>query len=187
MKNILFQTDSQRLWLWSSWAENLRTADFLNQIDWRQNQIRMFGKLHLEPRLTCWYGPAYTYSNIAWEAREMPIFMQRLTDKISGICQFEFNAVLCNYYRNGRDAMGWHADNEPEIDPQCIASLSLGAERTFKIKHRSRPLSFDCQLNHGALLVMENMQSDWLHAVPKRMRVIDPRLNFTFRRIASGR
>jgi alkylated DNA repair dioxygenase AlkB len=186
MKNILFQSDSQRLWLWSGWAENLRTADFLEQIEWRQNLIRMYGKFYPEPRLTCWFGPAYTYSNIAWDAKVMPDFMQKLNDKIGRICNFEFNAVLCNYYRNGQDAMGWHADNEPEMDGQCIASLSLGVERTFKIKHRTLPLAFNCQLNHGALLVMENMQRDWLHAVPKRLRVSDPRLNFTFRRIASG-
>jgi len=93
----------------------------------------------------------------------------------------EFDAVLCNLYRNGQDAMGWHRDNEPQIDPSIIASVSFGASRDFKIRHRTSKETWSVALEHGDLLAMEQLQSDFDHALPRRARVDSPRLNLTFR------
>ena len=103
---------------------------------------------------------------------------------------FRSNGVLLNYYRDGRDTMGWHADDEPELDPEApIASLSLGASRTFRLRPRgvaAAPL--DLELGDGDLLVMDPpTQRHWQHALPRRLRLREPRLNLTFRKLRSIR
>lgn len=107
-------------------------------IPWQQNAITVYGKEHLEPRLTAWMGPAYAYSTIRWPERPLTPEVVELRDAVQGFCDAApvLNACLFNLYRNGVDSMGWHRDNEPEIDPACIASVSFGATRDFAIRHR---------------------------------------------------
>jgi len=150
---------------------------------WRQNHIRVFGQWHKEPRLTAWWGPAYQYANVAWPSRPLDGDVGALTNKVMQLTGTEYNGVLINGYRNGQDSMGWHRDNEPEIDPTSIASLSLGATRTFKIRDRRTKHVINVDLGHGDLLVMEHLQDVHEHSVPKRMKVSEPRMNFTFRRL----
>ena len=150
---------------------------------WRQNDIRVFGQWHKEPRLTAWWGPAYRYANVVWQKRDLAGAMGQLADRVSGLANFSYNGVLVNGYRDGRDSMGWHRDNEPEIDTASIASLSLGATRTFKIRHRTTKEVVNVELAHGDLLVMEHLQTLHEHSVPKRAKVAAPRMNFTFRRL----
>ena len=100
------------------------------------------------------------------------------------MCRY-FNACLFNQYRDGQDSMGWHRDNEPEINPSCIASVSFGASRDFVIRHRTTKEKWLVHLHHGDLLVMENLQDAYEHALPKRLRVGEPRINLTLRRILS--
>jgi len=106
-----------------------------------------------------------------------------LTKQVAEMAGAQYNAVLVNGYRNGQDAMGWHRDNEPEIDPSSIASLSLGATRTFKIRDRRSNEVTNIELGHGDLLVMEHLQDVHEHSVPRRAKVEEPRMNFTFRRL----
>ena len=150
---------------------------------WRQNDIRVFGQWHKEPRLTAWWGPAYRYANVVWQKRDLVGAMGQLADRVSGLANFSYNGVLVNGYRDGRDSMGWHRDNEPEIDTASIASLSLGATRTFKIRHRTTKEVVNVELAHGDLLIMEHLQTLHEHSVPKRAKVAAPRMNFTFRRL----
>jgi alkylated DNA repair dioxygenase AlkB len=99
----------------------------------------------------------------------------------------EFNAVLLNFYRDGRDGMGWHADDEPELGRNpVIASVSLGAPRRFCLRHRRRQdLKLDLELPHGSLLAMAGaLQHHWVHALPKTRRSVGERINLTFRRVA---
>ena len=161
--------------------------DLLHQIalsiPWKQNKIRVFGNWHTEPRLTYWYGPPYSYSNISWPATEMPESLQKIAHDISLVSGFTYNSVLLNYYRNGNDSMGWHRDNEPEIDPASIASLSFGGMRVFKIRNRQTKVVTSAELYGRDLLLMNNMQSAWEHCIPKSQRFSEPRINLTFRRI----
>lgn len=152
-------------------------------IPWQQNAITVYGKQHLEPRLTAWMGPAYAYSSIRWPERPLTQEVLELRDAVQGYCEAApvLNACLFNLYRNGVDSMGWHRDNEPEIDPACIASVSFGATRDFAIRHRQTKEKWVVSLGHGDLLVMENMQRDFDHALPKRLKVHEPRINLTFR------
>ena len=163
---------------------SLRIDELYSRIEWRQNKIKIFGKEHPEPRLTAWFGPAYKYSNIQWPSLEVPEFLQQIADEVAQYSNFEFNAALLNYYRDGSDSMGWHSDDEPEIDQKCIASLSLGATRKFKVRSRSdHSNQREFLLEHGSLLVMNDFQRNWQHCVPKTKKVDAPRLNITFRRI----
>ncbi len=160
------------------WFEQLQ-----NNIPWQQNEIKIFGKIHPEPRLTAWFGPPYKYSSISWPAAPIPGLLQEIMQKIQQLDTFPFNAVLLNYYRNGNDSMGWHRDNEKEIDQTLIASISLGAPRKFKLRHRTKNLKHEMELKHGDLLMMQNLQEHWEHAIPKQSKIQEARINLTFRRI----
>lgn len=157
--------------------------EFSERIAWQQNTIRVFGKEYDEPRLTAWYGPAYSYSSISWPAQQLPDFLIEIITELSSICEIEFNSVLMNYYRNGIDSMGWHSDNEREMDTFCIASISLGASRVFAWRKGKAGKSQRATLQHGDLLLMFNLQEGWQHSIPKSLRTTEPRLNMTFRRI----
>ncbi|MDA0728456.1 MAG: alpha-ketoglutarate-dependent dioxygenase AlkB [Bacteroidetes bacterium] len=150
---------------------------------WRHNDIRVFGAWHKEPRWTAWWGPPYRYANVQWPAQPLDGEIRELCDLVSRRAGSSFNAVLINGYRDGQDSMGWHRDNEREMDTACIASLSLGATRTFKVRDRRNQRVIDIPLSHGDLLVMEHLQDDHEHSLPKRLGVKDRRLNFTFRRL----
>ena len=128
----------------------------------------------------------YRYSGARFEPRPWPDALLLVRARLCEALQVDFNSVLANRYRDGRDAMGWHADNEPELGPQpVIASLSLGATRRFVLKHRgdpSRKLALD--LPHGSLLVMSGAtQRNYRHALPRTARPVGERINLTFRRI----
>jgi alkylated DNA repair dioxygenase AlkB len=96
-----------------------------------------------------------------------------------------FNSVLCNFYHDGNDGMGWHADNEKELGQEpIIASVSFGAERSFAFKHRLTKQRVDIQLENGSILIMRGQcQHAWLHSLPKTTKVKEPRINLTFRNI----
>jgi alkylated DNA repair dioxygenase AlkB len=103
--------------------------------------------------------------------------------------QVDFNSVLANLYRDGRDSMGWHSDDEPELGSQpAIGSLSLGATRRFVLKHRNDPSrKLVLELPHGSLLVMRGAtQANYRHALPRTSRPVGPRINLTFRQIQSS-
>ncbi|HLM54443.1 MAG TPA: alpha-ketoglutarate-dependent dioxygenase AlkB, partial [Pseudoxanthomonas sp.] len=97
-----------------------------------------------------------------------------------------FNSVLANLYRSGRDAMGWHSDDERELGPEpVIASLSLGAARRFVLKSRHDPtLKREFVLPHGSLLVMAGQtQRHYRHCLPRTAKPTGERINLTFRQV----
>ncbi|CAE8596326.1 unnamed protein product [Polarella glacialis] len=154
-----------------------------------QGRVRVYGKVHDEPRLTCYCGDqSYTYSGktmipLPWS--EIPVLQQirRLVQKATGET---FNSVLCNRYRSGEDTNGWHADNEKVYDPQpTIASVTFGTERDFDLRQNGgRPGKLRIRLAHGSLLVMSgSTQEQWQHTLPRRKGLSAERVNLTFRRI----
>ena len=174
-------------------ASTLR-AQLTAEVAWEQRAIRMFGRELPQPRLTAWHGdPAarYTYSGLTWEPRPWTPALLDLRQRVAAATGARFNSVLLNYYRDGRDSMGWHADDEPELGPSpVIASLSLGATRRFRLRPiglkagaLAQPLGLD--LPNGSLLLMRGpTQHCWQHALPKTARPTGPRLNLTFRWVA---
>jgi alkylated DNA repair dioxygenase AlkB len=166
----------------------------LERVEWRQERIRMFGREVLQPRLVAWHGDpgrAYTYSGLTLRPRPWTPELLEVRRAIEEVRPGAgFNSVLLNLYRDGRDSMGWHADDEPELGREpAIASVSLGAERTFQLKHRTRDDvdRIDLTLPHGSLLWMAGpTQHCWKHRLPKRAGEVGPRINLTFRRIVAA-
>ncbi len=154
---------------------------------WRQDSIVLFGKRHLQPRLTAWYGDAsYTYSGLRLDPLPWTPLLAALRKAVEHACGRRFNSVLLNYYRNERDSMGMHSDDEPELGPEpAIASLSFGATRSFILRHKYNKRTLKLELDDGSLLLMSGMlQSYWLHGIHKATRSLGERINLTFRYIA---
>ena len=185
MPEVIFSDGNASCMLYASFFGNENLSMWQETLPWQQHRIRMFGKEFPEPRLTAWMGPAYRYSNIQWAATPLSAqtatLIQRIEEQVQPPAQF--NACLFNLYRDGQDAMGWHRDNEPEMDTRCIASVSLGDTRDFVIRHRETKEKWQIPLGHGDLLVMSRMQEDYDHALPRRKKSNSPRLNMTFRTI----
>ncbi|MFT4778496.1 MAG: alkylated DNA repair dioxygenase AlkB [Flavobacteriales bacterium] len=179
---LLEQGTSQLIYFPSAF-DNVEFQSLTSEIQWQQNSIRVFGKVHLEPRLTQWYGPPYSYSSIHWPEQPFSALLRSLKIRVEHYSEFGFNACLANYYRDGNDAMGWHRDNEPEIDQRVISSVTFGAERDFKIRNKKTKETLTFPLESGSLLVMRNMQTDFEHSLPRRKRISEPRVNLTFRKI----
>jgi alkylated DNA repair dioxygenase AlkB len=158
-------------------------------VDWQQEEILIFGQRRLVPRLVAWHGdPEARYVYSGTEHRPLPWTptLDYVRDRASALTGVAFNAVLLNLYRDGRDGMGWHADDEPELGRNpVIASVSLGAERRFCLRHRRRrDLKIDLPLPHGSLLCMSGAtQHHWLHALPKTRRPVGERINLTLRQV----
>lgn len=175
-------------WLDAGEADRL-FAELRESILWENHRIRLFGREHTSPRLSCWIGDpdaSYRYSGTRFEPRPWPAALVPVRERLRRELGVAFNSVLANRYRDGRDAMGWHSDSEPELGPApVIASLSLGAMRRFVLKHRSRPeWKRAMELPHGSLLVMAgDTQRRYRHALPRTARPVGERINLTFRRI----
>ena len=159
-------------------------ARLLAETPWRQDSIVLFGKPHLQPRLTAWYGDAsYTYSGLRLDPLPWTPLLAEIRAAVERACGLRFNSVLLNYYRNERDSMGMHSDDEPELGPDpAIASLSYGASRSFVLRHKRNKRTVKLDLHDGSLLLMSGaLQSNWLHGINKSTRSIGERLNLTFR------
>jgi alkylated DNA repair dioxygenase AlkB len=162
----------------------------IDEIPWRAENIVVRGKTYPQPRLTAWYGDSganYTYSGILLEPLPWTDALIDIKNRVEEIAGTDFNSVLLNYYRNHRDSMGLHSDDEPELGRRpTIASLSLGEERTFILKHKTRKAlgSVRIKLASGSLLLMKGeTQHCWKHGIEKEKRPCGPRVNLTFRRI----
>ncbi len=156
-------------------------------IAWQQDDIKVFGKVYAQPRLTALYASndkPYSYSNITMKPYKFTKELHLVKEKIEAITQNNFTTCLLNLYRDGKDSNGWHADNEKELGKNpIIASLSLGAPRYFHLKHTTIPdLKHKILLESGSLLVMQDeTQHFWKHQIPKTAKPIGERINLTFR------
>ena len=125
----------------SSDADEL-LAELLVLPDWEQPLLHLFGRDVPTPRKVAFYGDAgvsYAYSGFVHEARPWPPSITSLRARLASEHGLRFNTVLANLYRDGRDSMGWHSDDERDLGPQpIIGSVSLGAERRFLLRHRKR-------------------------------------------------
>ena len=164
-------------------------SELLDTIPWQNDPITIFGKTYPQPRMTSLHGHTtdpYGYSGIVMQPNPMTKSLKEIETKIQTLCEERFTTVLLNLYRDGKDSNGWHADDERElgINP-VIASVSLGAERYFHLKHKNdKTQRLKFALAHGSLLLMEgSTQHHWKHQVAKTAREVGPRINLTFRKV----
>lgn len=176
-------------WLAAGAASTLFDV-LLASLPWQVHRVRMFGRQIDSPRLSCWIGDpgaAYRYSGVRHEPHPWVEPLRALRMRLAEEAAADFNSVLANLYRDGRDCMGWHSDDEPELGPfPLIASLSLGATRRFVLRSRDdHGHKRAMELQHGSLLLMRgDTQARWQHALPRTARPVGPRINLTFRRVS---
>lgn len=177
------------------WLEQLPLARGYDEIlsrliaetAWRAESITLWGKQHPQPRLTAWHGEArYSYSGLNLEPLPFTPLLLEVKAAVESASGHSFNSVLLNYYRDGRDSMGMHSDDEPELGPNpVIASVSFGAARTFILRHKRTKQKLKLALTHGSMLLMRGTtQHFWLHGINKSARETGPRVNLTFRYIS---
>ncbi len=165
--------------------------DLVADTAWSQETVTLFGRTLPQPRLVAYHGDAgagYTYSGTHHAPRPWTPPLAALKERVEHLAGTPFNSVLLNYYRDGNDSMGLHADDEPELgDNPVIASLSLGQERRMYFRHKSRRDidNLVLPLPAGSLLVMRGAtQHNWKHGLRKVRGPCGPRVNLTFRLVA---
>lgn len=168
-------------------------SELYADIKWQQKTIQIFGKRNLLPRLTAWYGDegqSYIYSGIEHNPEPWNPALSLIKERIEKVAQVRFNSVLLNLYRNGRDSVAWHSDDEPELGQNpIIASVSFGGTRCFSLKHKQiKQRKVEIDLPHGSLLLMRGeTQHHWQHQIAKTTKSVSPRINLTFRIIKGSR
>ncbi|MBV8775735.1 MAG: alpha-ketoglutarate-dependent dioxygenase AlkB [Alphaproteobacteria bacterium] len=176
-----------RLELRRSDAELLRRL--VAEVPWRAETVMMWGRPIRQPRLTAWFGDPgsdYTYSGLQLAPIPWTALLRDIKTRVEEATGWSFNSVLVNYYRDHRDSIGYHSDDEPELGERPrIASLSLGAARTFVMKPKTSAADpVRLRLGSGSLLLMAGeTQKHWRHGVPKENQACGPRINLTFRTI----
>jgi alkylated DNA repair dioxygenase AlkB len=162
--------------------------ELIAETPWRQETLVVWGKRFSQPRLVAWYGDsggAYTYSGIRLKPLPWTDVLCTLRRRVEGAVGSAFNSVLLNYYRDHRDSMGFHSDDEPELGERpVIASVSLGEERIFVLRHKTKGFlkPIRLKLASGSLLLMKGeTQRHWKHGIAKELRPCEPRVNLTFR------
>ncbi|MFN5184130.1 MAG: alpha-ketoglutarate-dependent dioxygenase AlkB family protein [Bacteroidota bacterium] len=164
---------------------------FLKKIDWKKDELIIFGKKIITKRMVAWYGDYpfhYSYSHTIKEALPWTTDLKNLKNIIEKETGESFNSCLLNLYHNGSEGMGWHSDNETELKKMgTIASISLGADRKFRFMHKHTKEKIEVELGHGSLLLMSGKtQEFWLHQLPVSKRITESRINLTFRTIVQN-
>ena len=179
----------------SGFLKSVQASEYFStikqEVPWQHDEIAMFGKVITTKRQVSWHADSpvtYTYSKIQKTARPWTPNLAQVKQTLEHHTALTFNSCLLNLYADGGEGMGWHSDDEPELEPSGpIASISLGAERKFIFRHKISKQQISLQLEHGSLLLMTGVtQKYWQHTLPKASRIVEPRINLTFRRIITS-
>jgi alkylated DNA repair dioxygenase AlkB len=162
--------------------------NLLTNIEWKNDEAFILGKLIITKRKVAWYGDTafeYAYSNRTKTALPWTKELLALRSKIEAETGESFNSCLLNLYHTGEEGMAWHSDGEKDLKKNgAIGSVSFGAERKFSFKHKATKETVSVLLEHGSLLVMKGTtQTHWLHRLPPTKKILKPRINLTFRTI----
>ena len=175
-------------------GENDKNAWFkilIDELDWLEGEIKLFGKNIKIPRLQSWYadeGCNYKYSGKMLRRNNWHPVLLKIKQNIETVSGEKFNSVLANLYRDGSDSMGWHSDDESSIKQDTsIASVSFGEQRPIFFKHKTDDISFSIDQSHGSLIIMNGeTQKFWKHSIKKSKKLMKPRINLTFRTIITS-
>jgi alkylated DNA repair dioxygenase AlkB len=189
--SLLEEKDSPPVQYWPGFLAGVEADQLFQEsraLAWVHNQLPILGKLVPLPRLEQMFGDSETYryiysGSVEFKAKPWPPFLADLRTKVEALTGYPYQVGVGNLYRSGQDSIGYHADDEPSLGQQpAIASLSLGATRTFRLKRKSGGPSYPYNLSHGDLLLMQpGCQENWVHALPKTSKFCGIRINWTFR------
>ncbi|MEK0179385.1 alpha-ketoglutarate-dependent dioxygenase AlkB [Microcoleus anatoxicus] len=189
-ETVVIDTDGEVIFypnLFSIQESDRLFSELDSSVKWRHDTIHIYGKKIPLPRLTAWYGDegkSYIYSGIEQHPEPWNSTLRLIKLKAEEISQITFNSVLINLYRDGKDSVSWHSDDEPELgENPIIASISLGGTRRFSLRHKtSKDYKIDIDLPKGSLLLMKGeTQHFWKHQIAKTAKSVEPRINLTFR------
>jgi alkylated DNA repair dioxygenase AlkB len=174
--------------IFSAAEANEYLKSLLVNIEWKNDEAFILGKLIITKRKVAWYGDEefeYTYSNRTKKALPWTKELLELKAKTEKETGENFNSCLLNLYHSGEEGMAWHSDGEKDLKKDgAIGSLSFGAERRFSFRHKATKQTVSVMLEHGSLLVMKDAtQTHWLHRLPPTTKILKPRVNLTFRTI----
>ena len=182
-----FDLPGASLKLWEHFFSREESDRFYNilmkETPWKQEEITVYDKTHLTPRMTVWFGKRRPES----KSPVLPLTptLELIKQKLENTTGISFTSVLVNLYRDGKDGVGWHRDRDRELGPNpVVASVSFGETRPFEIRHKfdKKIEKIRIPLHHGSFLLMGgSMQHYWEHQVPKTAKQIRPRINLTFR------
>ena len=172
----------------TSAESNALLESFISKLPWESMTIKMFGRDTKIPRLQCWIGDEGCEYRYSGKQLNRQIWNQDLTmirEKIYKELKIDFNSVLANYYRDGKDSMGWHSDDEKELGPNpTIASISFGSERDLVFRNKISKKTLTIPQTNGCLILIDGeTQKNWQHSIKKTQKIIGPRINLTFRNI----
>ena len=181
-----FDIPDAELKLWEHFFSRKESDEFyktlMAETPWKQEEITVYDKTHLTPRMTVWYGKRRDGTK---PERALTPTLDLIKQRVEAETKINFTSVLVNLYRDGKDGVGWHRDRDRELGPKpIVASVTFGETRPFEIRHKfNKDLQkIKIPLDHGSLLLMGGtMQHYWEHQVPKTAKVIGPRINLTFR------
>jgi alkylated DNA repair dioxygenase AlkB len=174
--------------LWDEESCSVLLNTLLHSLNWQNDQLMMFGEMITTKRKVSWVGEeglSYTYSGVKKYPDPWTVELLMIKAKLEELAQWKFNSCLLNLYHDGSEGMGWHSDNEPELNPGApIASLSLGGVRKFAFKHKMDKTVSSLFLGNGSVLMMHAPTQDfWQHSLLKTSRPVSTRINLTFRDI----
>ena len=191
-KTMLYDLPDADITLFENFFTNQESKklyqNLIENIQWRQDKIKIFGRLIDQPRLTAFYGDTdkeYSYSGIVMKPIDWNEDLLFIKNRVEEIAKINFTSVLLNYYRDGKDSMGWHSDDEKELGQNpVIGSVSFGESRVFQMRHKIRKERVDIPLTNGSILLMRGAtQHFWQHQIPKSSKQLQSRINLTFRNI----
>ena len=192
MNNEIVAHNDLKIRIEDNFFDSNQSDEFLNKLiknlSWESMMIKMFGKDLRIPRLQCWIGDEgcdYKYSGKKLNRQDWSSELLQIRKKIFKDLKIDFNSVLANYYRDGKDSMGWHSDDEKELGPNpTIASISFGSERNLYFRNKITKETISIPQAHGCLIVIDGKtQKNWQHSIKKTQKIIGPRINLTFRNI----
>ena len=192
MNNEIVAHNDLKIRIEDNFFDSNQSDELLNKLiknlSWESMMIKMFGKDLKIPRLQCWIGDEgcdYKYSGKKLNRQDWSSELLQIRKKIFKDLKIDFNSVLANYYRDGKDSMGWHSDDEKELGPNpTIASISFGSERNLYFRNKITKETISIPQAHGCLIVIDGKtQKNWQHSIKKTQKIIGPRINLTFRNI----
>ncbi|WP_227803892.1 alpha-ketoglutarate-dependent dioxygenase AlkB family protein [Marinomonas profundi] len=147
----------------------------------------MFGRHVLVPRQVAFVadlGVCYRYSGKDHYGAGWPDWLLAIKEEAERLAKQPFNALLLNWYQDGEEYMGWHADDEKALGPApVVAMLSLGAQRPFVFRLKANhQIKHSVALEDQSWLIMSaSTQVLWQHSLPVRKRIKEQRISLTFR------